>query len=198
MTAGYFTPEARRAFFPRIDAANVDLKGFSESFYRRLCAGHLEPVRNTLRYLARETDVWFEITNLIIPGENDDPDELRRLSAFIAEELGPHVPVHFSAFHPDFKMTNVPRTPPATLSRAREIARSEGLLHVYSGNVHDRAGDTTVCHECGAELIVRDWYELLEYHLDSHGACQTCGAQCAGVFDEAPGSWGRKRLPLHM
>ncbi|RMD99761.1 MAG: AmmeMemoRadiSam system radical SAM enzyme [Deltaproteobacteria bacterium] len=193
VTAGYITPEARKEFFQFMTAANVDLKAFTEAFYQKITAGHLAPVLDTLRYLKEETEVWFEITTLLIPGLNDSDDEIKEESAWIVENLGPEVPVHFSAFHPDYKMMDRPPTPPETLRRARKIAMEEGLRYVYSGNVHDIEGDTTRCHACNAILIVRDWYELLEYRLEG-GRCPECGTPCAGRFDEKPGNWGRKRL----
>ena len=193
VTAGYMSPEARAEFFSVMDAANIDLKAFTEEFYRTLTKSALAPVLDTLRYVKHETDVWLEITTLLIPGENDSDDELNRQCAWIVENLGPDVPLHFSAFHPDFKMQEVPRTPPATLRRARDIARRHGIRYVYTGNVHDRDGDTTVCPGCGAALIVRDWYDVLEYNLPG-GACGGCGYEIAGHFDAAAGGWGRKRM----
>ena len=152
---------------------------------------------DTLRYLALETDVWLEITTLLIPGENDSETEIDELSGWVASELGPHVPLHFSAFHPDFKMLDTPPTPPATLRRAREIALANGLRYVYTGNVHDEAGDATSCHACGTRLIARDWYELREWNLEN-GACPSCGAECAGHFEARPGAWGRRRQPVRI
>jgi pyruvate formate lyase activating enzyme len=197
VTAGYINPEPRAEFFSFIDAANIDLKAFDEGFYRRIAGGRLQPVLDTLRYLRHETDVWFEITNLVIPGHNDSEDELRRMSAWIVEELGPDIPLHFSAFHPNYKMRDVPPTSRATLRRARNIAVQQGVHHVYTGNVHDREGDTSFCAGCGTVLIVRDWYEILEWHLRD-GCCPTCGMRCAGVFESGPGSWGARRLSVKM
>ena len=195
VTAGYVTPDARREFFADMDAANIDLKAFTEHFYEKVTSGHLQPVLDTLRYLKHETDVWFEITTLLIPGQNDDPDELARAAAWIVENLGVDVPVHYSAFHPDFKMMDVPATPTSTLQKARNIARAAGVRYVYTGNVHDRDGDTTVCHECGHEVIVRDWYQILAFELQA-GRCPKCNTACAGRFDDQPGQWGRRRLPV--
>jgi len=197
VTAGYINPEPRAEFFSFIDAANIDLKAFDDGFYRRIASGRLAPVLDTLRYLRNETDVWFEITNLVIPGHNDSEDELRRMSAWIVEELGPDVPLHFSAFHPNYKMLNVPPTSRATLQRARQIAMQEGVHHVYTGNVHDREGDTTCCAGCGTVLITRDWYEILEWNLRD-GCCATCGTRCAGVFEPSVGAWGARRLSVKM
>ncbi|MBK8208064.1 MAG: AmmeMemoRadiSam system radical SAM enzyme [Planctomycetes bacterium] len=197
VTAGYQNAEARREFYQYMDAANVDLKGFTDDFYQRICIGHLEPVLDTLKYLKHETDVWFEITTLLIPGKNDSETELNRLAEWIAKELGPDVPLHFSAFHPDFKMMDVPDTPPSTLSRARRIALTHGLRYVYTGNVHDREGDRTSCHQCGETLIERDWYQLLKWNLKD-GKCPKCGTACAGVFEDQPGNWGPKRQPVRL
>ncbi len=194
VSAGYMHEEPRRDFYAKIDAVNVDLKAFTEDFYRTVAGGHLQPVLDTLEYLVNETDVWVEITTLLIPGYNDSDAELERLSAWIVEHLGPDVPQHFSAFHPDFKMMDVPKTPPQTLQRARRIAREAGIHHVYTGNVHDIEGDTTACHACGERLIVRDWYDLLEYRLDAQGRCPACQTALAGRFDPAPGQFGRRHL----
>lgn len=197
VTAGYQCAEPRREFYAHMDAANVDLKGFTDDFYQRVCIARLEPVLETLRYIKHETSTWLEITTLLIPGKNDSDAELHRMSEWIARELGPDVPLHFSAFHPDFKMLDTPRTPPETLTRARRIALSHGLRYVYTGNVHDPEGDTTSCHACGHKLIVRDWYNLLEWNL-SDGGCPNCGTVCAGVFEAQPGNWGAKRQPVRL
>jgi pyruvate formate lyase activating enzyme len=198
VTAGYIKPEARRDFFAKIDAANVDLKAFTEGFYRSLCGASLDAVKDTLVYLARETKVWLELTTLVIPGHNDDERELRALASWVREALGAHVPLHFSAFHPDYKLRDVARTPPETLRRARAIAREEGLSHVYVGNVHDREGDTTFCAHCGHAVIERDWYELIHYRLDSEGRCPACASPVEGAFDRSAGNFGRRRLPLRL
>ena len=197
VTAGYIADEARPEFYRAMDAANVDLKAFTEDFYHRLCYAQLQPVLDTLVYLRRETDVWFEVTTLLIPGENDSSGELDRASDWFAANLGPDVPWHFTAFHPDFKMLDKPRTPPATLTQAREIARAKGLKHVYTGNVHDRAGGSTWCPACGALLIERDWYELGAYNLDGN-RCRACGVEIAGRFERQPGTWGARRLPVQV
>jgi pyruvate formate lyase activating enzyme len=197
VTAGYITDEARPEFYRAMDAANVDLKAFTEDFYHRLCFAELQPVLDTLVYLRRETDVWFEVTTLLIPGENDSRGELDRASDWFAANLGPDVPWHFTAFHPDFKMLDKPRTPPATLAGAREIARSKGLKHVYTGNVHDRAGGSTWCPSCNALLIERDWYDLGAYNLDGN-RCKACGSEIAGRFERQPGTWGARRLPVRV
>jgi pyruvate formate lyase activating enzyme len=198
VTAGYICPEPRADLYRHIDAANVDLKAFTEGFYRRVCGGHLAPVLDTLRWLRHETDVWLEITTLLIPGENDSERELDELSAWIGEHLGLDVPLHFSAFHPDWKMLDRPRTPPATLRRAREIARANGLRYVYTGNIHDPDGQTTRCHACGRLLIGRDGYELLAWNLAPGGRCDACGEPCAGVFETEPGAWGARRMPVRL
>ncbi len=198
VTAGYICDEPRREFYRYMDAANVDLKGFSEAFYHKVCGGHLQPVLDTLVYLKSETDVWFEITTLLIPGENDAEQEIDAMSRWVVENLGSDVPWHFTAFHPDYKMLDKPRTPALTLTRAREIARGRGVRHVYTGNVHDRAGQSTYCHGCGATLIGRDWYVLSEWNLSEDGRCRRCGARCPGVFNGSPGRWGARRLPVRL
>ncbi|MDP2956783.1 MAG: AmmeMemoRadiSam system radical SAM enzyme [Longimicrobiales bacterium] len=198
VTAGYVLPEPRREFYAVMDAVNVDLKAFSEAFYRQICAGHLEPVLDTLRYLVRETGVWTEITTLLIPGANDSDAEIEALTRWVAEELGTHVPLHFSAFHPDWKMLGTPATPPATLRRARAVALANGLRYVYTGNVYDPEGQTTWCHGCGARLIGRDGYTLTGWGLTFEGRCAACGARCAGVFEARPGDWGARRLPVRL
>ena len=198
VTAGYICAEPRAEFFAHMDAANVDLKGFSERFYKRLCSGALAPVLETLEYLRHETDVWLEITTLLIPGENDSPAELEALSAWIMERLGPDVPLHFTAFHPDWKLRDKPHTPAETLLRARAIARRAGLRHVYSGNVHHEASQSTYCPSCGQRLIGRDWHRITDWQVTDDGACRNCGAPLCGVFEGAPGRWGRRRERLHI
>jgi pyruvate formate lyase activating enzyme len=198
VTAGYICPEPRADFYAHLDALNVDLKGFTEEFYKRVCIGHLEPVLETLEYLRHETDLWFEITTLLIPGHNDGDAELDELTAWVAEHLGPDVPLHFTAFHPDFKMMDVERTPPATLTRAREWGLRNGLRYVYTGNVHDRAGSSTWCPGCGTLLMERDWYELGAWGLTHDGRCRGCGWQVPGRFAGPPGRWGRRRAPVRL
>lgn len=197
VTAGYLTDEAQEPFWRCFDAANVDLKAFTESFYRQQCGGHLQPVLETLKYLVHHTQVWTEITTLLIPGHNDSDEEVTQLAEWIATELGPHVPLHFSAFHPDFKMLHVPPTPAATLRRARAIAQKAGLQYVYIGNVHDAQGASTWCHGCGTLLIGRDWYEITAFRLED-GRCPECGAPCPGVWAHEAGHWGRKRQPVQV
>jgi pyruvate formate lyase activating enzyme len=196
VTAGYICDAPRREFFRHMDAANIDLKGFSESFYEQICAGSLAPVLETLQYLKHETAVWFELTTLLIPGLNDSDSELDAMTRWVVEELGPDVPMHFTAFHPDYKLRDRPPTPPETLQRARRIARDNGVRYAYTGNVHDEDGGSTVCHVCGTRLIDRDWYTLTGWHLSDDGRCLTCGTPCAGVFDGPPGSWGARRRPV--
>jgi pyruvate formate lyase activating enzyme len=186
VTAGYITPEARPEVFRHIDAANVDLKAFTERFYHKLTFSHLDPVLDTLQWLKRETDIWFEITNLMIPGENDDADETRRLCDWVVDHLGDSVPIHFTAFHPDFKLTDKPRTPAATLARAREIAKSSGIKFAYVGNVHNTDGQTTYCPSCGAAVIRRSWHEILANNL--RAGCCPCGGRIPGVFPAAQAS----------
>jgi pyruvate formate lyase activating enzyme len=197
VTAGYIHAEPRRELYAKMDAANVDLKAFTEEFYWKTCAAHLEPVKDTLRYLVRETQVWTEITTLIIPGLNDSDAELTALSEFVAGDLGLDVPLHFSAFHPDYKLVDRPATPPATLRRARDLARRAGLRHVYVGNVHDREADATYCPGCGAAVIERDWYEILGSRLEGD-RCTGCGTQIAGRFGSAVGNHGRSRVRIRL
>ncbi len=191
VTAGYITELARGDFYARMDAANVDLKGFTDDFYVRLCGAHLQPVLDTLVWLRHSSKVWFEITTLLIPGQNDSDAELGALARWVRDELGTDVPLHFSAFHPDFKMMDTPPTPPATLTRARRIALDAGLKHVYTGNVHDVEGGTTHCTGCGKPLIVRDWYEIRDYRVDAHGACPDCGTALAGRFGPVGAAAGK-------
>ena len=198
VTAGYMCDQPRREFYRSMDAANVDLKAFTERFYHALCAGHLQPVLDTLVYLKYETDVWFEITTLLIPGENDSDEELEALTRWVVEHLGPDVPMHFSAFHPDWKMLDHPPTPPRALTRARSIARKNGIRHAYTGNVHDPEGGSTYCHGCGATLIGRDWYVISAWSLTADGCCRQCGTRCQGIFETAPGTWGAARRPVRM
>jgi pyruvate formate lyase activating enzyme len=195
VTAGYITDEARPEFYRHMDAANVDLKAFTEAFYHKICFGQLQPVLDTLKYLKNETDVWFEITTLLIPGENDGEAELNLAAEWIAENLGFSVPWHFTAFHPDFKMTDKPPTSVGSLIRAREIALSKGLKFVYTGNVHDSERGSTWCPGCGKLLVERDWFRLGQWNL-SDGACKFCGERIPGVFDETPGDWGPRRRPV--
>ncbi len=197
VTAGYITADARPEFFEHMDAANVDLKGFTERFYHHLCFAQLKPVLETLIYLRRETNVWLEVTTLLIPGENDSEAEIHQAAEWFLENLGPDVPWHFTAFHPDFKMLDTPPTPPATLTRARKIALSKGLHYVYTGNVHDSEGGSTWCPGCGSRLIERDWYRLGEWNLKG-GRCASCGCEIAGRFENSPGKWGARRAPVRF
>jgi len=198
VTAGYMCAEPRSEFYRHMDAANVDLKAFSESFYKKVTVGELQPVLDTLAYLKHETDVWFEITNLLIPGENDADAELEAMTAWVVEALGPDVPMHFTAFHPDYKMLDHPPTPAATLKRARAIAVKNGVRYAYVGNVHDKRESSTYCHACGECLIGRDWYVLSEWNLTAQGSCCFCGAPCAGVFEAEPGRWGARRQAVRL
>jgi pyruvate formate lyase activating enzyme len=198
VTAGYMHAEARREFYAKMDAANVDLKAFTDDFYFKLTGAHLQPVLDTLVYLAKETDVWTEITTLLIPGKNDSDAELEAECKWIAQNLGLDVPLHFTAFHPDWKMRDVPATPPATLRRAREIALRAGLRYVYTGNVHDEEGGTTYCPSCGEAVIVRDWYDIRGYHLTEAGACEHCGAQVAGRYQKYGKPFGPRRIPVRL
>ncbi|MEO8120411.1 MAG: AmmeMemoRadiSam system radical SAM enzyme, partial [Rhodoferax sp.] len=198
VTAGYMHEQPRRDFYAKMDAANVDLKAFTEAFYFKLTGSHLQPVLDTLVYLKRETDVWFEITTLLIPGHNDSDEEITAMSQWILKKLGTDVPLHFSAFHPDHKMRDVPATPPATLVRARNIALKAGLHYVYTGNVHHIEGDTTYCPGCQAPLIVRDWYQIKQYRLAADGHCPDCGTAVNGRFTAYAGNFGPKRIPITM
>lgn len=198
VTAGYINEAPRREFFAHMDAANVDLKGFTEAFYHDVCAAALQPVLDTLVYLKHETNVWFELTTLLIPGLNDSDEELDAMTRWVVSELGPDVPVHFTAFHPDYKMLDRPPTPSATLKRARRIAMSNGVRYAYTGNVHDEPGGSTYCHHCGRRLIGRDWYNITEWNLTDDGHCRYCATPCAGVFDGPAGTWGARRLPVRL
>ena len=198
VTAGYIHAEPRRAFFAAMDAANVDLKGFTEDFYFQQTGAHLAPVLESLAYIHHETDCWLEITTLLIPGLNDSDAELDALSRWVFAELGPQVPLHFTAFHPDFKMTDRPATPLATLQRARQIARGNGLQFVYTGNVHDRDGGSTLCPGCGTVVIERDGYRILRYALDATGHCGHCGHTLPGRFAAQPGDFGPRRIPVRL
>ena len=198
VTAGYMCPEPRREFFAKMDAVNVDLKAFSESFYSKVCSAHLDDVLDTLVFLKKESHVWLEITTLLIPGKNDSDAELHAMSAWVVDNLGPDVPWHFSAFHPDWKMRDVPPTRASTLLRARKIAMEHGARFVYVGNVHSEDADSTWCPDCGALLIGRDWYDITLWTLTAHGACPQCGLSIPGVFEPRPGTWGRRRKPISM
>jgi len=198
VTAGYIHHEAAVEFYAKMDAANVDLKGFTDAFYVKECGGHLQPVLEGLIYLKRETQVWFEITTLLIPGLNDSDEELKQLSEWVGKELGPDVPLHFTAFHPDWKLKELPPTSAATLSRARRIAQEASLHYVYTGNVHDPDGGTTYCPGCHAPLIVRDWYEFNDYRLTADGHCPHCGSAIAGRFQAFGQPFGGRRIPVNM
>lgn len=198
VTAGYIDPEPRVEFFRHIDAANVDLKAFTEEFYHKVAGAHLDAVKETLVYLVREAKVWTEITTLLIPGLNDSDAEIDQLSGWVANALGPDVPLHFSAFHPDYKLVDRPATPPATLKRARAIARKNGLNYVYVGNVHDPEGDSTYCPHCQTLLIGRDWYDITAWNLRPGGHCPNCATRIPGVFEDQPGQWGRRRQVVDM
>lgn len=193
VSAGYVCAEPRAEFYQWMDAANIDLKAFTEDFYHKITGGHLQPVLETLLYLKHETQVWFELTTLIIPGENDSEAEFEAMTQWVVEKLGPDVPMHFTAFHPDWKMMDKPHTPTSTLLQARRIAIKNGVRYAYVGNVHDKTAESTYCHHCGELLIGRDWYELSDWNLDAKGNCRFCGTACAGLFNPEPGDWGAKR-----
>jgi pyruvate formate lyase activating enzyme len=198
VTAGYMHAEPAHAFYAKMDAANVDLKAFTDDFYVKLCGAHLQPVLDTLIYIQHHTDCWLEITTLLIPGQNDSSEEITALSNWVMKELGPDVPLHFSAFHPDYKMDELPPTPPATLVRARRIALDAGLRYVYTGNVHNREGDATRCPGCGEIVIQRDWYEIINYALDDAGHCRHCGTPIAGRFGPFGAAFGSRRIPVRL
>jgi len=198
VTAGYQCAAPRAEFYAHMDAANVDLKAFSEDFYWKITGSHLQSVLETLLYLRHETNVWFELTTLLIPGHNDSEAELEAMTQWVVEHLGPDVPMHFTAFHPDWKMRDVPPTPAATLKLARAIARRNGVRHAYTGNVHDEDGGSTCCHGCGERLIGRDWYVMTAWALDANGCCRRCGTACAGVLEATPGTWGARRVPVRL
>ncbi|MGY0217054.1 AmmeMemoRadiSam system radical SAM enzyme [Endozoicomonadaceae bacterium StTr2] len=198
VSAGYMCEKPREQFFSKMDAANIDLKAFTERFYKKVCGGSLGNVLETLVYLKHETSVWFEITNLLIPGENDSDNELQEMTEWIVENLGADVPVHFTAFHPDWKMRDIARTPAATLTRARNIALANGIHYAYTGNVHDSQGGTTWCSACGELLIERDWYELGIWGLNEQGCCSKCGTHLPGVIEKLPGDWGTRRMPVRI
>lgn len=198
VSAGYVCPEPRAEFYQYMDAANIDLKAFSESFYHKITGSHLAAVLDTLRYLYHETSVWLELTTLIIPDENDSVAELEKMTQWVVENLGAEVPMHFSAFHPDWKMRDKTRTPLSSLLTARKIALKNGVRYAYIGNAHHKVADSTYCHACGQLLIGRDWYQLSEWNLDEKGACINCGEKCAGHFAIKQGNWGAKRMSVHL
>ena len=198
VSSGYMCPEPRMDFYRHIDAANIDLKAFTEEFYHKICGGHLQDVLDTLWYLKHETAVWFETTTLLIPGRNDSPEEINAMTRWVVTELGPDVPMHFTAFHPDWKMLEVPATPTATLNRARNIAMDNGVRYAYTGNVVDEPGESTYCHACRERVIGRNRYNLTEWKLDDRGCCRNCGTACAGRFESEPGTWGSRFQPVYM
>lgn len=198
VSAGYICDKPRVEFYRHMDAANIDLKAFTERFYHKICSGHLAPVLDTLLYLKHETDVWFEITTLLIPDENDSTQEIEALTRWVHDNLGPDVPIHFSAFHPDFKMLDTPPTPPETVKRARDIAIANGLHYAYVGNIFDEKGDSTYCPGCGKNVLSRNWYQLGDCHLTSQGQCHYCGYQLAGRFKLIEKPFGRRRIPVQI
>jgi pyruvate formate lyase activating enzyme len=198
VTAGYICPEPRKEFFDHMDAANIDLKAFTERFYHKICGGHLANVLDTLLYLNNETTVWIELTTLLIPGENDSAAEIESMSRWIMDNLGPDIPMHFTAFHPDYRMNEIPATSRHTLAAARKIAKQSGIKFVYTGNVHDSEGGSTWCPSCGSILIERDWYKLGSWRLDAQGCCRSCGEWIPGIFEAEPGDWGPKRQPVRL
>ena len=196
VTAGYVMPEPRAALFAQLDAANIDLKAFSDDFYRKVIRGRLAPVLETIEYAVHETRTWVELTTLIIPGYNDSDTELAALCSWVADRLGSEVPIHFTAFHPDYKMRNVPRTPPGTLTRARALARQHGLEFVYTGNVIDPEGQRTRCPSCHDAPVDRSWHSVTEYHITPGGRCPSCATTIQGRFAKGPGDWGPQRVAV--
>jgi pyruvate formate lyase activating enzyme len=198
VSAGEVCDEPRVEFYEYMDAANIDLKAFTEEFYSKVCAAHLQPVLDTLKYLKHETDVWLETTTLLIPGHNDADDEIEEMTRWVTENLGPDVPMHFSAFHPAYRMLDTPPTPPETLNRARSIAFKNGVRYAYTGNVRNAESQSTYCHACGELLIQRSGYEIDIWNLSDDSTCPTCGTRCAGYFEPSPGDWGSRRLPVRL
>ncbi len=198
VTAGYVCADPRVEFFQHIDAANIDLKAFSDDFYVHMTGSHLQPVLDTLVYLKNETDVWIELTTLLVPGKNDSSNEIDAMTKWVKKNLGADVPMHFTAYHPAYKLLDIPATSIQSLINARDIALANGIHYAYTGNVHDKKGASTYCHHCDNRLIGRDWYVLSEWNLDKKGRCNSCGQVCSGVFDTNPGNWGAKRLPVRM
>lgn len=198
VSAGYIEPEPRRDFFEYMDAVNVDLKAFTQLFYKRVCRSELQPVLDTLEYVKYHTSTWLEITNLVIPTYNDSKEEIKQMMHWVLTHLGPDVPIHFSAFHPDFNMKDVPPTSKSTLVEARELALSMGLHYVYTGNVIHAEGDTTFCPSCQAVLVERNWYDITSYSLTETGKCYQCDTVIPGVWSHAAGTWGRKRQPIRI
>jgi pyruvate formate lyase activating enzyme len=197
VTAGYITPEPRAEFFQYMDAANIDLKGFSEDFYRKLTGGHLQSVLETIEYAVKEAHCWVELTTLLIPGHNDSVNEIEKQIAWILNHCGPNVPLHFTAFHPDFRMLDIPPTPAETLHKARQIAMDAGLHYVYTGNVLDSTGQTTYCPHCKQPVIGRTGYNITLWAIKDSG-CAYCGEKISGVFEEQPGCWGNRRHPIRL
>jgi pyruvate formate lyase activating enzyme len=204
VSAGYVDPEPRKLFFKHMDAANIDLKAFTDKFYFELCGAHLNNVLDTLVYIKHETNTWLEITTLLIPDENDSSQEIDAMTQWIVKELGVDVPLHFTAFHPDWKMRDKKATPVETLTRARDIAMKNGLNYVYTGNVHDKSGSSTYCPNCKNIIIGRDWYQLSDWQIKlvdenkSHGQCAHCGTSIAGFFSAQPGQWGAQRSAVRF
>jgi pyruvate formate lyase activating enzyme len=198
VTAGYICDAPRRELYAHVDAANVDLKGFTDDFYRHVCGAKLADVLATLEYLVGETDVWIETTTLLIPGKNDSVEELDAMTKWVVEHLGRDVPMHFTAFHPDYRMLDVPPTRPETLTRAREIALANGVRYAYTGNVRDPQGSATYCPDCGTQLVERDRYVIGRYALTHDGHCNNCHARVAGRFHAGRGHWDGTRRAVRL
>ena len=197
VTAAYINPQSRKELYQNIDAANIDLKAFSDLFYRRLTRSEIAPVLDTIQWMKNETNVWFELTTLLIPKENDSAEEIKQMCDWILSHIGDEVPIHFTAFHPDYKMMKTPKTPHSTLVMAREIALNLGIKYAYIGNCLDVERQSTYCPSCKKVLIERDHYELGAYHI-LEGRCAFCHTSIPGVFEDKRGSWGRKREPLRV
>ena len=198
VTAGYVSPEPREEFYSHMDAVNVDLKAFTDSFYREYTNAELQPVLETLEYIRKQTFTWLEITTLLIPGLNDSPHELEAMSKWIVETLGPEVPLHLTAFFPSYKMSDHPYMSPELLRRARKIVLRSGLRYVYTGNIRDPKSESTYCHSCKKILIGRNDYNFTDWNLSEEGACKNCGTVCPGVFEAKPGTWGSKRTQIKL
>lgn len=198
VSAGYMCETPRQDFYRHMDAVNIDLKAFTEDFYWKVTGSHIEPILETILYIHQQTDVWMELTTLLIPELNDSSEEIEAMTQWVADHVGPDVPMHFTAFHPDWKMRDRPATPPHTLTRARKIALKNGVRYAYTGNVHDTEGGSTFCANCSQKIIDRDWYVIREYNLTDSGKCGFCGALCAGLFAGPCGDWGTKRQPVRI
>ncbi len=182
VTSGFINPEPAKEFFKYMDATNIDLKGFSEEFYKRNCLAHLKPVLDTIKYVSNETDCWVELTTMLIESENDSNDMIKEECDWILNNLGDCVPLHFSAFFPRYKFSNRKQTDFSTLLRAYSIAKNAGLKYVYTGNITNIETSSTYCKNCSTPVILRNGYELIEYNLNENGSCKFCGTKCDGRY----------------